>query len=121
MWESLTNPRYRRATIVCAFLAFFNQFTGINVVSVYSTKIFEAVNENAESPVDVQTANFILGFAGIVGAILSWFTFNYLGKRSIFMLGHLIMGLCFVLAYVFTNKGYAAATVTMLCLCVITF
>ena len=48
MWKCLSDKRYRLATWVCLVIAFFNQFSGINIVNEYSNSIFESLNSQQE-------------------------------------------------------------------------
>ena len=43
--EVLCDPKYRKATwLVCA-IAMFNQFSGVNLISIYSTTLFDQLSE----------------------------------------------------------------------------
>lgn len=45
----LSDPKYRKATwLVCA-IAFFNQMSGVNLISIYSTTLFQQLSEDASS------------------------------------------------------------------------
>lgn len=63
-------------------LAFYNQFSGINVVNIYSTDIFEQLNAQSDKPpLDIALANTLVAVSGSVGCLLSAFTFAFLAKR----------------------------------------
>ena len=45
--EVLCDPKYRKATwLVCA-IAFFNQMSGVNLISIYSTDLFSDISKSS--------------------------------------------------------------------------
>ena len=50
MKEALTDPKYKRATIVNMWYCFFHEVAAINVINYYSNQIFNTVrNSNPKS------------------------------------------------------------------------
>ena len=45
--EVLCNPQYCRATWLVMSIAFFNQMSGVNLISIYSTKLFQDLSDGA--------------------------------------------------------------------------
>ena len=42
--ESLSNPQYSKATWLVMAIAVFNQMSGVNLISIYSTKLFTDIS-----------------------------------------------------------------------------
>ena len=47
LYDTMSDPRYRKATWIVVTLLFFNQFTGIDALNVYSNRMITKMNENA--------------------------------------------------------------------------
>ena len=45
--RALTDPKYRMATYICMILAFANQLTGINAINIYSTTIYQNIQDES--------------------------------------------------------------------------
>ena len=99
--RALFSKDYRYATWLCMGLAFFFQMSGMNIVSIYSTTIFEDLEKVTTSPLSVKTDNYFIGFAGVFGALTSPLPFKYLSMRAVFLGGHTVMGMLLFAAYLF--------------------
>lgn len=122
MYESMTKKRHRVSTMFCITLAFLNQFTGINVVMIYMTLIFESANKTASKPVDIQVANSIIGFTGVVSALLSIAVWGRnLNRRPIFIIGHVVMGAAYLLSFYLATESEPVGVLAMLSLFIIGF
>jgi hypothetical protein len=86
---------------MCVVIAFFNNMTGIGIINIFSTTIFENVHKGQSlRTLSLKQENYYIGLSGLVGAILSLWTIRYLSRRAIFIGGHLIMAvLLFAVAY----------------------
>ena len=45
--ESLSNPQYSKATWLVMAIAVFNQMSGVNLISIYSTKLFTDISASS--------------------------------------------------------------------------
>ena len=61
--EVLFKPDYRYATWLVMAIAFFNQFTGINLIGIYSTSIFEGLQADLTIGTEDVTISPIVGSA----------------------------------------------------------
>jgi hypothetical protein len=59
----LTDNKYWRVTWFCILVAFFNQFSGVNAISIYSTKLFTGLN------ISTKVGSIIVGVSQFFGAI----------------------------------------------------
>jgi len=96
--ESLSSSKYSRGTWMCIMVALFNQLTGINAVSLYSTTIFEQIQESSESggfsPI---FGTSLVGISMFVGCLLGPLVQALLKIRAIFIVGQVLMGLCLLI------------------------
>ena len=46
-YRALTDPDYRMATFICMALAITNQLTGINAINIYSTTIYQNIQDES--------------------------------------------------------------------------
>ena len=81
MVDSLTDGNYKRATFMCLALALFNQLSGVNVITFYSTQIFDNVNMKTYQPINVASGNLWLSVSRTFGALFSVLPFRYLPRR----------------------------------------
>ena len=76
MWHALTSPNQRNASWLSVFLAAFNNLSGIGIISIYATSIFESIlsNHKDKSRMTAKEDAYFLGLAGLIGAILSFYS-----------------------------------------------
>jgi len=86
------------------------------VICIYSTAIFEMMtNKGAVSKYYVKQENNFIGYAAVVGAIMSYFTVSYFSRRALFIGGHLLMGiLMFLTGYFVQIKQHDPALICIL-------
>lgn len=71
--------RFVHRTILAASVQFFQQICGINVITLYTTKLFE--NFLQLDPVPSRILSACIGFSDILGGIIALFTIDRLGRR----------------------------------------
>ena len=64
--------------------------TGVNLISIYSTKLFESFGTDGLNPT---TGSALVGIAQFVGCLFAPLLGMCLGLKQIFVLGQLTMGL----------------------------
>ena len=57
----MCGPQYRRATWLAMAISFFNQMTGVNLISIYSTELFGSFG--ASSSITPVTGSALVGVA----------------------------------------------------------
>lgn len=62
---------YWRATWFCCLMAFFNQMSGVNAITIYSTKIFDDVK------ISSTVGGLITGISQFLGCIAGGFLLRY--------------------------------------------
>jgi len=81
---------YLKLVVMGILIGMFNQFTGINVVMYYSSKIFLAAGFSTESSV-LQTV--IIGATNLLFTILAMAVIDRLGRKKMLLTGALLMTL----------------------------
>ena len=74
---------------------------------MYSTAIFEDVTiMGSKSRYDIKTENNFLGYAAVIGAILSYYSVSFFKRKTLFVGGHFIMGALLLMSgyYIHTLK-----------------
>lgn len=84
-------------------VAFFNVFTGVCFITVYAIIIFEKLLKNEHLKVKAmhltsKQDSYFVGFAGLTGAIVSYYSIAIFSRRAIFIGGHFFMGLLLVVS-----------------------
>jgi hypothetical protein len=70
-------------------LAIFSNLSGQSVICIYSTAIFEIMtSKGAVSRYMIKQENNFIGYAAVMGALLSYFTVSYFSRRALFIGGH---------------------------------
>lgn len=122
LWHALTDPNMRRASWVSIFVAFFNQWSGIGIVSVYCIAIFEDIHKlGAPSRLNEKQESQCIGLSCLIGSILSYFTVGLFSRRAIFMGGHFFMGIfLFIIGYLIRIRQ-AESALLFICLFILAF
>ncbi len=81
---------YLRLVLIGILIGMFNQFTGINVVMYYSSKIFLAAGFTTESSV-LQTV--IIGATNLLFTLLAMTVIDKIGRKKMLLTGALLMTL----------------------------
>ena len=106
-FKYLFRKPYLRLVIIGIIIGMFNQFTGINVVMYYSSKIFIAAGFSSESAI-LQTV--IIGSTNLVFTIIAMNVIDKLGRKNMLLIGSLLiasfLGL-FSFLYISETKGFA--------------
>jgi sugar porter (SP) family MFS transporter len=105
-FKYLFRKPYLRLVIIGIIIGMFNQFTGINVVMYYSSKIFIAAGFSSESAI-LQTV--IIGSTNLVFTIVAMNVIDKLGRKNMLLIGSLLiasfLGL-FSFFYLSDTKGF---------------
>ncbi|KAJ9136827.1 Sugar porter (SP) family MFS transporter [Pleurostoma richardsiae] len=101
MWELVSVPRLRRATLASSWIVISQQFSGINIMSFYSSTIF---SEAGYSTLSCLLASLGFGLIMFVFAFPAVYTMDTFGRRNLLLLTFpnmawclLAAGLCFLL------------------------
>lgn len=98
--EAITSEEYRRATWVCAFIFVFNQLSGNASIMFYSNTILENLNSDGGG-IDPAVGTIIIGLVNFIGSATAVVPVSYLGRKTILLLGHLIMSISLILVGTF--------------------
>ena len=113
---------YRVATWMCAFIAVAQQMAGCNIVNMYSTIIFEGIASQSDSvPLTPTACSYFIGCSGFVGAIFAAFTCLYFTRRTVFIGGHVSMGIANIVCGVCVNQHNEIGALLGMCVMVISF
>ena len=75
---------------ICLFLAIFQQLSGINSITYFSTNIFNTVLKNDRQAI---IATALLGAVQIMFTFISLFIVDRLGRKKLFIIGSVLCGL----------------------------
>lgn len=96
---------------------FFQQLSGVNVMSSLGPYVFE--NSIGMSRYDALLVSGGMQVFYFLSSIIPWFAIDRVGRRKLFMIGSMGMGMCMLLSAIFVGidtqgLGYAAAVVLYL-------
>ena len=102
LWELFAVPRLRRATIASSVIVIAQQFSGINVMTFYSSAIFAQAGYSTR---DCLLASLGFGLTMFVFALPAVWTMDRFGRRNLLLFTFpnmagclLIAGCCFLLS-----------------------
>lgn len=81
--------RFVHRTLLAASVQFFQQICGINVITLYTTKLFQ--DFIGLGPVPSRILSACIGFADISGGIIAFFTIDRLGRRVLMVSSSVIL------------------------------
>ena len=120
--DSLCHKDYRTATWLVIFIVIAIQMAGVNVINIYTKVIFDAIEkEGGVSSLSAKTQSYFIGISGFFGAICAGFTVLYFSRRTIFIGGHSIIGVCMLAIGLFIDLGKPEICLVFMCIAVITF
>lgn len=105
--ETIFDKKYRTPLLLAFFLAFFNQFSGINAFLYYAPRIFELAGLGEKTAL---LSSIGIGVANLIFTILGVFLIDRLGRKSLMYIGSIgyIISLSMVsMAFFFEWKGMA--------------
>jgi SP family arabinose:H+ symporter-like MFS transporter len=83
-FELLSHARFRRPLIIAILLMAFSQFSGINAIMYYSTKIFTASGVGVK---DSFTASAIVGLVNLLFTFIAMALVDKAGRRPLLLIG----------------------------------
>ena len=81
--------RTMHRTILASCAQFFQQMCGINVITLYTTTLFESVI--GLSPVQARILSACIGLADIAGGVVAFFTIDRLGRRVLMLSSSVVL------------------------------
>jgi len=100
VWRTLTDANLRGSTWMAIFVSVFNILSGISIVTVYAIIIFEKLlnQKGSAARLTSKQDSYFVGFASLMGAILSYYSVAIFSRRAIFIGGHFFMGVLLVMS-----------------------
>ncbi|CAJ2674052.1 sugar transport protein 10-like [Trifolium pratense] len=93
-WKNITQPEYRPQLTFVAFIPFFQQLTGINVIMFYAPVLFKILGFGDDASL---MSAVISGVVNVVATLVSVFTVDKFGRRLLFLEGGSQMFICQVI------------------------
>ncbi|XVF67007.1 hypothetical protein PTKIN_Ptkin10aG0085800 [Pterospermum kingtungense] len=87
-WRNIIQPRYRPQLVVCILILLFQQLTGINVIMFYAPVLFKTLGFGDEASL---MSAVITGTVNALATLVSIFTVDKFGRRSLFLEGGIQM------------------------------
>ncbi|KAI0179707.1 hypothetical protein GGR52DRAFT_578273 [Hypoxylon sp. FL1284] len=91
IWELLSVPRLRRATMASSWIVISQQFSGINIMAIYSSTVFSSAGYGTSSAL---LASFGCGLVMFVFAFPALYTMDTFGRRNLLLFTFPNMGGC---------------------------
>lgn len=83
-FELLFDPRFRRLLLIAVLLMAFSQFSGINAIMYYSTKIFTTAGVGVK---DSFTASAVIGLVNLLFTLVAVSLVDKAGRRILLLVG----------------------------------
>ncbi|KAI8714966.1 MFS domain-containing protein [Fusarium sp. LHS14.1] len=100
-WTDCLKPGCWRRTLVGAGIMFFQQFVGINALIYYSPTLFGTMGLNFDMQL---TMSGVLNVTQLIGVFTSLWTLDRFGRRSILLLGSVLMFVAHVIIAALVGK-----------------
>ena len=80
-------------------LAFFNQFSGVNCITIYSSDLFDQIG------ISPTIGSALVGIFQLIGCLVATQLSKYLNMRTIFIAGEFIMSVSHLVVAISVKKG----------------
>lgn len=100
-WTDCLKPGCWRRTLVGAGIMFFQQFVGINALIYYSPTLFGTMGLGFDMQL---TMSGVLNVTQLIGVLTSLWTLDRFGRRSILLLGSVLMFIAHVIIAALVGK-----------------
>ncbi|XP_047171525.1 sugar transport protein 1-like [Vigna umbellata] len=90
-WISLLKRQYRPQLTFAIIIPLFQQLTGINVIILYAPILFKTIGFGAHASL---MYTMIIGGCNVIATLVSIFTVNKFGRRTLFLEGGIQMFIC---------------------------
>ncbi|KAI9080506.1 hypothetical protein K1719_037472 [Acacia pycnantha] len=90
-WKNITQPKYRAQITFCTLIPFFQQLTGINVITFYAPVLFKTLGFGSQASL---LSAVITGAVNVVGTLVSILLVDRVGRRILFLEGGIQMLVC---------------------------
>ncbi|PKI76762.1 sugar transport protein 10-like [Punica granatum] len=90
-WKNIKQRRYRPQLVICSFIPFFQQLTGINVIMFYAPVLFKTLGFGDKASL---MSAAISGVVNVVATFVSVFSVDKYGRRALFLEGGIQMIIC---------------------------
>ncbi|KAJ0264521.1 Sugar transport protein 4 [Hirschfeldia incana] len=87
-WKNIMLPRYRPQLIMTCFIPFFQQLTGINVITFYAPVLFQTLGFGSKASL---LSAMVTGIIELLCTFVSVFTVDRFGRRVLFLQGGIQM------------------------------
>ncbi|KAI5582201.1 hypothetical protein BDE02_07G069400 [Populus trichocarpa] len=102
-WKNFTGRKYRPQLIICTFIPFFQQLTGINVIMFYAPVLFKTLGFGDDASL---MSAVITGVVNVVATMVSVYSVDKLGRKALFLEGGVQMIICQVLVAVMIGRAF---------------
>ncbi|CAI8582922.1 unnamed protein product [Vicia faba] len=93
-WRSLFERKYRPQLVFAILIPFFQQFTGLNVISFYAPILFRTIGFGSQASL---MSAAIIGSFKPVSTLVSMYVVDKFGRRALFIEGGIQMLICQIL------------------------
>lgn len=114
---ALKLAKFRTSTIICFWIFWFGQASGINVINAYATRLLLKLQAetNGSFPVKPLWGTYLLGFANFFWAFVALFTLNRFGRKTLLLFGQLGMTITLlIVGILLLTKHYITAYIFIL-------
>ncbi|OAY64115.1 Sugar carrier protein C [Ananas comosus] len=124
-WVNILQRKYRPQLTMAICIPFFQQLTGINVITFYAPVLFQTLGFSGNAAL---MSAVITGLVNFIATFLSTFTVDRLGRRMLFLEGGFQMTVCQIIVGTLIaikfgtsgeghiSKGYGIIVVLFICI-----
>ncbi|KAG6598969.1 Sugar transport protein 10, partial [Cucurbita argyrosperma subsp. sororia] len=87
-WKNILQPRYRPQLVICVVIPFFQQLTGINVITFYAPVLYKTLGFGDSASL---MSAVISGVVNVIATIVSIVTVDRFGRKALFLEGGIQM------------------------------
>lgn len=112
-FKELRNPRILKFIGIGVFLAFLQQWSGLNVVIYYASDIFQAAGYNLK---EMMLNIVVIGSVMVVAVIITMFTVDHLGRKKLLLFGTSSMAIVYAfigLSFYYSYSGFVVVLLVL--------
>ncbi|KAJ6678119.1 SOLUTE CARRIER FAMILY 2 FACILITATED GLUCOSE TRANSPORTER [Salix viminalis] len=102
-WKNFTGRKHRPQLIICTFIPFFQQLTGINVIMFYAPVLFKTLGFGDDASL---MSAVITGVVNVVATMVSVYSVDKLGRKALFLEGGVQMVICQVVVAAMIGRAF---------------
>lgn len=121
LWDSFSDQKYQRATLVNVTVMSFHALTGYAAVMGFSSSIFAAGDTGDSNGLSPRQGSYMVGLCNVVAAMMGIYTIRTFGRRQVLLVGHILITVMHFLIAIAAYMEWANAEIALVCVFILIY